>query len=65
MQDVPQTPASRLEPARTACTRFHAMCFWDMRPDLVVTVADLPVIAERLRRHGGHEGWRIASVLCP
>jgi hypothetical protein len=62
---VGTTPAERLSLAQSAYERFFVQCFWDMRADLQVVEADLPMIAERLRRYGGAEGWRIASRLCP
>jgi hypothetical protein len=65
MSTQDEQQADRLERARRAFERFHARCFWDMRPVLTLTPADLPMIADRLRRHGGREGWQIASELCP
>jgi hypothetical protein len=50
--------------ARRAYRRFYARCFWSYLPDLKVTVADVPWVAEQLRKHGGREAWRVAARLC-
>ena len=34
----------RVREARKAFRTFHAQCFWYMRPDLKVTLEDVPVI---------------------
>ena len=55
----------RVREARRAFRRFHASCFWSSPRDYRVTLADLPWIAEQLRKYGGREGWRLGSRLCP
>jgi hypothetical protein len=46
--------------------KFHAQCFWHLRPDLEVTEALIPLVAEGLRRHGGRQGFLEAKqLLCP
>ena len=55
----------RVREARRAFREFHAQCFWFMRPDTKITLADLPEIARGLRQHGGHRGFLLASKLCP
>jgi hypothetical protein len=55
----------RVREARRAFRRFHASCFWSSPSDYRVTLADLPWVAEQLRKYGGREGWRIGSRLCP
>ena len=50
--------------ARRAYRRFYAQCFWSYAPDLRISSADVPWVAEQLRRHGGREAWEIAAKLC-
>ena len=50
--------------ARRAYRRFYAQCFWSYAPHLKITAADVPWVAEQLRRHGGREAWRVAARLC-
>lgn len=54
----------RVRDARRAYRRFHSQCFWSYAPDLRITLADVPWVAEQLRRHGGREAWDVASRLC-
>jgi hypothetical protein len=54
----------RVREARRAYRRFHAQCFWSYPPDLRITAADVPWVAEQLRRHGGSEAWDVAARLC-
>ena len=58
------TDEARLRTARRAFRRFHGQCFWYLRPDLEVTLADLPMIADGLRKNGGRSGFRLAAKLC-
>jgi hypothetical protein len=55
----------RVREARRAYRRFYAQCFWSYAPDLRITAADVPWVAEQLRRHGGREAWDVAARLCP
>ena len=50
--------------ARRAYRRFYAQCFWSYAPDLRISRADVPWVAEQLRRHGGREAWEVAARLC-
>ena len=54
----------RVREARRAFREFHTQCFWYLRPDLVVTLNDVPEIVRGLRQHGGRKGFRIAARLC-
>lgn len=54
----------KLALARDVFRRFHAQCFWYMRKDLTISAADLPAIAEGLRKNGGREGFLLAAKLC-
>jgi hypothetical protein len=54
----------RVREARRAYRRFHPQCFWSYAPDLRITAADVPWVAEQLRRHGGREAWDAAAALC-
>ena len=50
--------------AQAAFKEFYHACFWFMRPDLILTAADLPYIIRRLRADGGRRGFQRAAELC-
>lgn len=50
--------------AREAYRRFHAPCFWYLRADLEITRAEVPMVAEGLRKNGGRVGLLLAGELC-
>lgn len=54
----------RVREAQRAYRRFYSQCFWSYAPDLRITEADIPWVAEQLRRHGGREAWYVAARLC-
>ena len=54
----------RVREARRAFRRFHTQCFWHMRPDLRITLGDVPEIARGLRQNGGRRGYLLAARLC-
>ena len=54
----------RVREARRAFRAFYTQCFWYLRPDMVVTLADIPEIVRGLRLHGGRQGFLLASRLC-
>jgi hypothetical protein len=54
----------RVREARRAYRRFHALCFWSYRPDLVIGPDEVEWVAETLRKHGNREAWQVASTLC-
>jgi hypothetical protein len=54
----------RVREARRAFARYRAQCFWSFRPDLRITLPDVPWVAEQLMRHGDREAWRVGSRLC-
>ena len=54
----------RLREARRAFRQFHAQCFWYMRRDMDITLADVPEIVRGLRQNGGRRGYLIAAKLC-
>lgn len=54
----------RLHAARAAFRQFHAQCFWYLRADLEITLADVPMIADGLRKNGGRDGFLLAAELC-
>ncbi|MDF1562368.1 MAG: hypothetical protein P1V51_04950 [Deltaproteobacteria bacterium] len=62
----PQTARDmvKVREARRAFRRFHARCFWSHDPDHVITLAEVPWVADQLMRHGGREGWEIGARLC-
>lgn len=54
----------RVREARRAFRRFYLQCFWYLRSDMRVTLADVPEIARGLRQNGGREGFLLAAKLC-
>ena len=54
----------RVREARRAFRRYHATCFWSYRTDLVITLADVPWVAEQLMKNGNREAWRVGAKLC-
>jgi hypothetical protein len=54
----------KVREARRAFRRYRATCFWSYRPDLEITLADVPWVAEQLMKHGDREAWRIGARLC-
>jgi hypothetical protein len=54
----------RVREARRAFRRFRTSCFWSYRPDLVITVDDVPWVAEQLMKHGNRDAWRVGAKLC-
>lgn len=54
----------RVREARRAFRKFHAQCFWYMRPDMDITLADIPEILRGLRQNGGRQGFLLAARLC-
>jgi len=54
----------RVREARKTFREFHAQCFWFMRPDLRVTVDDIPELVRGLRQNGGRRGFLLAAKLC-
>ena len=55
---------ARVREARKIFRKFHAQCFWFMRPDLRVTIDDIPELARGLRQNGGRQGFFLAEKLC-
>ena len=60
----PEHPPTRIERAQRLFEAYRAQCFWHMRPDLIVTAADVPAIVQGLRAHGGRAGFLAAEDLC-
>ena len=58
------TDEVRLRTARWAFRRFHGQCFWYLRADLEITLADLHMMVDGLRKNGGHSGFLLAAKLC-
>jgi hypothetical protein len=53
----------KVREARRAYRKFYAACFWSYAPDLKITIADVPWVAEQLRKHGNQEAWQTAAKL--
>jgi hypothetical protein len=54
----------RVREARRAFRRFRTSCFWSYRPDLTITLNDVPWVAAQLMKHGNREAWRVGAKLC-
>ncbi len=54
----------KVREARRAYREFHAACFWSNDPEYIVTLEDVPWVAERLMRFGGRRGWEKGAKLC-
>ena len=54
----------RVREARKAFRAFHPQCFWFLRPDMNVTLEDVPEIVRGLRQNGGQRGFLLAARLC-
>jgi hypothetical protein len=54
----------RVREARRAFRHFRSSCFWSYRPDLRIGLADVPWVAEQLRKHGTRRAWLVAERLC-
>lgn len=53
----------RIREAGRAYRRFHTQCFWSFDPNLRITQADVPWVAERLMTFGGSEGLELGAKL--
>lgn len=62
--DAARTMVSVRE-AKRAYQQYHALCFWSYDPNMRVTAADIPWVAEQLRKHGNRQAWEKAAKLCP
>ena len=49
--------------ARRLYRENQTLCFWWARADLVIRAADVPWVADQLRKHGGRQAWRDAARL--
>jgi hypothetical protein len=54
----------KVREARRAFRRFRTICFWSYQPDLVISAADVPWVAEQLMKHGNREAWHAGAKLC-
>ena len=54
----------KVREARRAFRNFRTLCFWSHRPDLQISQADVPWVAEQLMKHGNREAWRVGTRLC-
>jgi hypothetical protein len=64
METAERPTAEKVKLAQAAFREFYHACFWFMRPDAIVTEADLPYIIQRLRADGGRAGFERAAELC-
>ncbi len=60
----PAEARDRVRMARRIFRDYHAQCFWYLRPDMQVTLGDVPEIVRGLRRNGGRKGFLLAARLC-
>ena len=54
----------RVRDARRAFRDFYAQCFWYLRPDMQITLREVPQIVRGLRQNGGRQGFLVAERLC-
>lgn len=54
----------KIREARRAYRRYYALCFWPYDPNLEISAADVPWVAEQLMKHGGREAWQAGGRLC-
>jgi hypothetical protein len=54
----------RLREAKRAFQLFRSQCFWYMRENMDIKLADVPEIARGLRQNGGRQGYLLAARLC-
>lgn len=54
----------RVREAKRLFRRYYAQCFWYMKPDMPITVDDIPAIIRGLKQSGGREGFLLAKKLC-
>jgi len=54
----------RVREARRAFKRFHAQCFWWCDPHFMVSLEDVPWVADQLMKQGGREAWEVGARLC-
>jgi hypothetical protein len=59
----PLSPEERVALAQRLFQEYYIQCFWHMKPDLVVTEANIPSIVSGLRHHGGRRGAIEAAQL--
>lgn len=62
--EVSLTMKDKLHIAQDAFQKFHTICFWFMREDLIITEEDLPAIIKGLRENGTREAYQIVDRLC-
>jgi hypothetical protein len=54
----------RVREARRAFRRYFSQCFWSYDPDYVVSLDDVPWVAEQLMKNGGRAAWELGARLC-
>lgn len=59
-----ETDSSLVEYAQECFNEFYAQCFWHLRKDLKVTISEIPLIVDGLKKYGGREGYIKAGKLC-
>ena len=54
----------RVREARRAFKQFYAHCFWSYDPKYLITLEDIPWVAEQLMKNGNRHAWEVAQRLC-
>ena len=54
----------KVREARRAFRRFRTQCFWSYAPEHVITLRDVPWVAEQLMKSGGRDAWEVGARLC-
>lgn len=61
---VEKAVSDRLALARRLFHERYSDCFWFLRRDLEISVADLPTLAAALRKYGNRNDYILAAELC-
>ena len=54
----------RVREARRAFREYYSRCFWSFDPKYLITLTDVPWVAEQLRKYGDRSAWERAARLC-
>ena len=62
----PQTARNmvKIREAKRAFRNFYTQCFWSFDEDYTIQETDIPWVVEQLRKHGNHQAWKVAQLLC-
>ena len=61
MIDAKEPTVAAIELAQRYYREFYILCFWHMKPDLIVTESNILSVVDGLRKHGGRKGMLAAA----